>query len=100
MRCLDSSSLVSLPALRRAYETLQIGVCPLLSSFNNCDHPAKCPRSSHIGVWSVELTHVQTTDDADEVDPSEINVEMHFGVIDAFDMPPVHFDAVRGGFTT
>lgn len=36
----------------------------------------------------------------DEIDPSEINVEAHFKVVDAFDMPPVHFDPVRAGFTT
>ncbi|WWD06489.1 DNA polymerase epsilon subunit B [Kwoniella europaea PYCC6329] len=62
----DSSSLVSLPALKRAYESLKLG----------------------------------TTDDTAQADPSEVNVESHFSVIDSFDMPPVHFDAVRGGFTT
>ncbi|ORY29159.1 putative DNA polymerase epsilon subunit B [Naematelia encephala] len=62
----DSSSLVSLPALKRAYESLQVG----------------------------------TNDDSQIADPAEINVENHFEIIDSFDMPPVHFDAVRGGFTT
>ncbi|ORX38923.1 DNA polymerase alpha/epsilon subunit B-domain-containing protein [Kockovaella imperatae] len=62
----DSSSLVSLSALRRAYEVLQLG----------------------------------TNEDADDIDPSEINVEAHFAVVDSFDMPPVRFDPVRGGFTT
>ncbi|KAK8843454.1 DNA polymerase epsilon subunit B [Kwoniella newhampshirensis] len=60
----DSSSLVSLPALKKAYESLQLG----------------------------------TTEDSQTADPSEINVESHFSVIDSFDMPPVHFDPVRGGF--
>ncbi|WWD21020.1 DNA polymerase epsilon subunit B [Kwoniella shandongensis] len=62
----DSSSLVSLPALKKAYESLQLG----------------------------------TNEDSQTADPSEINVESHFSVIDSFDMPPVHFDPVRGGFTT
>ncbi|KAI9636514.1 DNA polymerase alpha/epsilon subunit B-domain-containing protein [Dioszegia hungarica] len=62
----ESSSLVNLPALKRAYEILQLGAI----------------------------------DDDDAPDPTEINIEAHFSVVDAFDMPPVHFDAIRGGFTT
>lgn len=62
----ESSSLVSLSGLKRAYEILQLG----------------------------------TTDDTQTADPTEINVEAHFAVVDSFDMPAVHFDAVRGGFTT
>ncbi|EIW66910.1 hypothetical protein TREMEDRAFT_45435 [Tremella mesenterica DSM 1558] len=62
----ESSSLVSLPALKKAYEILQLGV----------------------------------NDNDDMLDPSEVNIETHFSVVDAFDMPAVHFDAVRGGFTT
>lgn len=46
------------------------------------------------------VADLQTTEDADDIDPSEINVEAHFSVIDAFDMPPIHFDSVRAGFTT
>ena len=42
----------------------------------------------------------KANDDSNAPDPTEINVEAHFSVIDAFDMPAVHFDAVRGGFTT
>jgi DNA polymerase epsilon subunit 2 len=42
----------------------------------------------------------QAVDDTQAPDPSEINIEAHFAVVDAFDMPPVHFDPVRGGFTT
>lgn len=55
-----------MPALKRAYEILQLGA----------------------------------TDDTQVADPSEINVEAHFSVVDSFDMPAVHFDAVRSGFTT
>lgn len=62
----ESSSLVSLDGLRRAYEILQLGAA----------------------------------DDSQAADPSEINVEAHFSVVDSFDMPAVHFDAVRGGFVT
>ena len=43
---------------------------------------------------------VQATDDTQAVDPSEINIESHFAVVDSFDMPPTHYDAVRGGFST
>lgn len=46
------------------------------------------------------FAHVQTNDDTDAPDPTEINIEAHFSVIDAFDMPAVHFDSIRGGFTT
>lgn len=49
---------------------------------------------------SLQMLISQTTDDTDDIDPSEINVEAHFSVIDAFEMPPVHFDPVRSGFTT
>lgn len=42
----------------------------------------------------------QANDDTQAPDPSEINVEAHFSVVDSFDMPAVHFDPVRGGFTT
>lgn len=62
----ESSSLVSLDGLKRAYEILQLGA----------------------------------TDDTQTADPSEINVEAHFSVVDSFDMPAVHFDPVRGGFIT
>lgn len=43
---------------------------------------------------------MQAVDDSQAPDPSEINIEAHFAVVDSFDMPPVHFDPVRGGFTT
>ncbi|ODN74772.1 DNA polymerase epsilon subunit B [Cryptococcus amylolentus CBS 6039] len=62
----DSSSLVSLPALKKAFENLQMGA----------------------------------PDDSGEADPSEINVESHFSVIDAFSMPPMRFDPVRAGFVS
>ncbi|KAL7421454.1 DNA-directed DNA polymerase epsilon, subunit B [Cryptotrichosporon argae] len=62
----ESSSLVSLSALKRAYETLQVG----------------------------------GPDESDTIDPAEVNIDKHFAVVDAFDMPPVRFDPVRGGFTT
>jgi hypothetical protein len=62
----ESSSLVSLPGLKRAYEILQLGAA----------------------------------DDSQVADPAEINVEAHFSVVDSFDMPAVHFDVVRSGFTT
>nr|ODN92928.1 DNA polymerase epsilon subunit B [Cryptococcus depauperatus CBS 7855] len=60
----DSSSLVSLPALKKAFENLQLG----------------------------------TTEDSQIADPSEVNVESHFSVIDAFKMPAIRFDSVRSGF--
>ncbi|WOO83431.1 DNA polymerase epsilon subunit B [Vanrija pseudolonga] len=60
----DTTSIVSLPGLKRAYEILQLG----------------------------------TTGDSQSIDPSEVNVNAHFSVVDSFDMPAVHFDAVRGGF--
>ncbi|WVQ81649.1 DNA polymerase epsilon subunit B [Cryptococcus sp. DSM 104549] len=60
----ESSSLVSIPGLKRAFENLQVG-----------------------------------TSDTQRADPSEINVEAHLSVVDAFDMPPVRFDPVRAGFT-
>lgn len=44
------------------------------------------------------LADEQSTEGADEIDPSEVNIETHFSVIDAFDMPAVHFDPVRAGF--
>jgi hypothetical protein len=43
---------------------------------------------------------IQANDDTDAPDPTEINIEAHFSVVDAFDMPAVHFDSIRGGFTT
>ncbi|KGB76093.1 DNA polymerase epsilon subunit B [Cryptococcus deuterogattii 99/473] len=60
----DSSSLVSLQALKKAYENLQLG----------------------------------TTEDTQIPDPSEVNVESHFSVVDSFSMPAMRYDPVRSGF--
>lgn len=46
-----------------------------------------------------EILQLGGTDDTQTADPSEVNVEAHFSVVDSFEMPAVHFDVVRGGFT-
>lgn len=46
-----------------------------------------------------EILQLGATDDTQAIDPSEINVEAHFSVVDSFDMPALHFDIVRGGFS-
>lgn len=46
-----------------------------------------------------EILQLGGTDDREAIDPSEINVEAHFSVVDSFDMPAVHYDVVRGGFS-
>ena len=107
--------MVSLTALKRAYEILQLGVSPL-EHFHRPRHPgfvgdksffAGIPRHGTVGyrndlhtIDSGSVLTLQAIDDSQAPDPSEINIEAHFSVVDAFDMPPVHFDAVRGGFTT
>lgn len=83
----ESTSLVNLPALKRAYEILQVGVSVHVLLY------CSAPLLAHIA-------DSQANDDNDEGDSTEISPEAHFSVIDAFDMPAVRFDSVRGGFTT
>ncbi|WVN91125.1 DNA polymerase epsilon subunit B [Cryptococcus depauperatus CBS 7841] len=45
-----------------------------------------------------ENLQLGTTEDSQIADPSEVNVESHFSVIDAFKMPAIRFDSVRSGF--
>lgn len=56
--------------------------------------------SGRRSISNVLVLILQANDDTDAPDPTEINIEAHFSVIDAFEMPAVHFDSIRGGFTT
>lgn len=49
-------------------------------------------------VKSTKLICPQTTEDTQVADPSEVNVESHFSVVDSFDMPAMRYDPVRSGF--
>lgn len=46
-----------------------------------------------------EILQLGSVDDTQEADPSEVNVEAHFSVVDSFNMPPVRFDPVRAAFS-
>ncbi|EKD03887.1 epsilon DNA polymerase [Trichosporon asahii var. asahii CBS 8904] len=49
-------------------------------------------------LWAAEYLKGEV-DDTQEADPSEVNVEAHFSVVDSFNMPPVRFDPVRAAFS-
>ena len=53
------------------------------------------------GPLTIQSAYSQKApEDADDINPTEVNLDSHFSVVDAFDMPPVRFDPVRSGFVT
>ncbi|GHJ86100.1 hypothetical protein NliqN6_2502 [Naganishia liquefaciens] len=80
----DPSPLVSLEALKRAYESLQ-----LKTDFD--EEPSRDYASqSHSHGLARGMGH----------DPLDTHVDSHFHVINSFDIPGLRFDAVRGTFVS
>lgn len=46
-----------------------------------------------------DILQLGNVDDTQVADPTEVNVEAHFSVVDSFDMPAVRFDPVRAAFS-
>ncbi|KAJ9123104.1 hypothetical protein QFC22_001294 [Naganishia vaughanmartiniae] len=81
----DPSPLVPLDALKRAYESLQ-----LKTDFEDVDPSYDYGSQSHTHGLARGMGH----------DPLDTHVDSHFHIVDAFDMPGMRFDPIRGTFVS